>query len=181
MEKNALVARSKCYILLGQPKNGLKDAEAALAIDKSFIKAIFQKAESLYYLGDFEHSLMYYHRGLRLRPDHEGFKLGVHKAQKAIENAIGSSLLSASKSNTRNPTPKSSKQSTAREKAFTPETITRKLLFRSTFTCWREVSFLKVVDDKKQKGGFQKIMQDVSGINILNLCEFLMLEVKKKV
>lgn len=35
---------------------------------------------------------MYYHRGLHVRPDHEGFKLGVHKAQKAIENAIGSSL-----------------------------------------------------------------------------------------
>lgn len=35
---------------------------------------------------------MYYHRGLHVRPDHEGFKLGVHKAQKAIENAIGSSF-----------------------------------------------------------------------------------------
>lgn len=126
MEKNALVARSKCYILLGQPENGLKDAEAALTVDKGFIKAIFQKAESLYYLGDFEHSLMYYHRGLKLRPDHEGFKLGVHKAQKAIENAIGNSLLNVSKQNTRNPTPKSSKQSTARDKAVTPETITRK-------------------------------------------------------
>ncbi|KAK9737237.1 hypothetical protein QE152_g10910 [Popillia japonica] len=88
-EKNALVARSKCYLLLGQPENGLQDAETALAIDKGFIKAIYQKAESLYYLGDFEHSLMYYHRGLRLRPEHEGFKLGIQKAQKAIENAIG--------------------------------------------------------------------------------------------
>lgn len=29
-------------------------------------------------------------RGLRLRPEHEGFKLGVQKSQKAIENAIGS-------------------------------------------------------------------------------------------
>lgn len=88
-EKNALVARSKCYLLLGKPENGLQDAETALSIDKGFIKAIYQKAESLYYLGDFEHSLMYYHRGLRLRPDHEGFKLGIQKAQKAIENAIG--------------------------------------------------------------------------------------------
>lgn len=91
-EKNALVARSKCYILLGQPKKALQDAELALQIDKNFIKAIYQKAEALYYLGDFELSLMYYHRGLHVRPDHEGFKLGVHKAQKAIENAIGSSL-----------------------------------------------------------------------------------------
>ncbi|CAG9859243.1 unnamed protein product [Phyllotreta striolata] len=89
-EKNALVARSKCYILLGQPKNALADAEFALQIDKNFIKAIYQKAEALYYLGNFELSLMYYHRGLHVRPDHEGFKLGVQKAQKAIENAIGS-------------------------------------------------------------------------------------------
>ncbi|KAJ8916716.1 hypothetical protein NQ315_013920 [Exocentrus adspersus] len=92
LKKNALVARSKCYILLGQPDNALKDAETALQIDRHFIKAIYQKAEALYYLGDFEHSLVYYHRGLHIRPDHEGFKLGVHKAQKAIENAIGASL-----------------------------------------------------------------------------------------
>ncbi|KAJ8984058.1 hypothetical protein NQ317_006556 [Molorchus minor] len=88
-EKNALVARSKCFILLGQPENALKDAEMALQVDKHFLKGIYQKAEAFYYLGDFEHSLMYYHRGLHIRPDHEGFKLGVHKAQKAIENAIG--------------------------------------------------------------------------------------------
>lgn len=88
-EKHALVARSKCYILLGQPDSGLKDAEAALDIDKRFLKAIYQKAESLYYLGDFEHSLMYFHRGLHIRPDHEDFKMGVEKAQKAIETALG--------------------------------------------------------------------------------------------
>jgi hypothetical protein len=56
----------------------------------SHVAAIFQKAESLYHLGDFEHSLMYYHRGLRLRPEMEGFRLGVQKAQDAIENTIGS-------------------------------------------------------------------------------------------
>nr|CAI5855385.1 unnamed protein product [Callosobruchus analis] len=88
-EKNALVARSKCYILLGQPKKALEDAESALQIDKTFIKAIYQKAEALYFLGDFELALMYYHRGLHVRPDHEGFKLGVQKAQNAIETALG--------------------------------------------------------------------------------------------
>lgn len=30
---------------------------------------------------------------MRLRPEHEGFKLGVYKAQKAIENAIGAKTL----------------------------------------------------------------------------------------
>ncbi|CAH0558269.1 unnamed protein product [Brassicogethes aeneus] len=89
-DKNALVARSKCLILMGRPEEALIDAETALKEDPKFLRAIYQKAEAMYYLGNFEHSLMYYHRGLHIRPDHEGFKLGVHKAQKAIENALGS-------------------------------------------------------------------------------------------
>lgn len=90
-EKSALVARSKCYLLMGEPKLALEDAEAALKMDKTYIKAIYQKAEALYFLGDFELSLMFFHRGLRARPELEGFRLGVQKAQEAIENTIGSS------------------------------------------------------------------------------------------
>lgn len=66
----------------------------SISMASSYVLAIFQKAESLYHLGDFEHSLMYYHRGLRLRPELEGFRLGVQKAQEAIENTIGSKELS---------------------------------------------------------------------------------------
>lgn len=90
-DKTALVARSKCYLLLGEPKLALDDAETALVKNKNYVKAIYQKAEALYYLGDFELSLMFYHRGLRIRPELEGFRLGVQKAQEAIENTIGSS------------------------------------------------------------------------------------------
>lgn len=79
---------------MGRPDLALKDAEEALTIDKTYIRAIYQKAESLYYLGEFEHSLVYYHRGLRIRPDLEEFQLGVNKAQQAIKNAIGTSLIS---------------------------------------------------------------------------------------
>ncbi|XP_075213957.1 outer dynein arm-docking complex subunit 4 [Lycorma delicatula] len=93
-DKNALVARSKCYLLLGEPHKALEDAETALSGDKNFIRGIFQKAEALYHLGDFEHSLMYYHRGLRIRPELEGFRLGVQKAQEAIENTIGTKITS---------------------------------------------------------------------------------------
>nr|XP_018903410.1 PREDICTED: tetratricopeptide repeat protein 25 [Bemisia tabaci] len=88
-DKQALAARSKCYLLLGEPKLALSDAETALSIDKNFIKAIFQKGEALYHLGNFEHSLMFYHRGLKIRPEMEDFRLGVQKAQEAIENTIG--------------------------------------------------------------------------------------------
>lgn len=54
-----------------------------------FHTAIYQKAEALYHLGDFEHSLVFYHRGLHVRPELEQFRLGVQKAREAIENAIG--------------------------------------------------------------------------------------------
>ncbi|XP_054283506.1 outer dynein arm-docking complex subunit 4-like [Macrosteles quadrilineatus] len=91
-DKNALVARSKCYLLLGEPNLALKDAETALASDKSFVKGILQKAEALYHLGDFEHALMYYHRGLRIRPEMQEFRLGVQKSQEAIENTIGNKV-----------------------------------------------------------------------------------------
>ncbi|KAK4879424.1 hypothetical protein RN001_007570 [Aquatica leii] len=118
-DKNCLVARSRCYLLLGQPENGLKDAESALTVDKNFMKGIYQKAESLYYLGDFEHSLMYHHRGLRIRPDFEGFQLGVQKAQKAIENAIGGVTTENKRSSTLSLLTKSSSKSRVKGTATT--------------------------------------------------------------
>lgn len=75
-DQGALIARSKCYLQLGEPEKALLDAETALEIDKNSIRAIYQKAESLYYLGKFEHSLMFFHRGLRLRPELNNFRLG---------------------------------------------------------------------------------------------------------
>lgn len=55
---------------------------------------ILQKAEALYHLGNFEHALMYYHRGLRIRPEMQEFRLGVQKSKEAIENTIGSKFQS---------------------------------------------------------------------------------------
>lgn len=75
--------------MLGDPSKGLQDAETALEKDKSNIRAIYQKAEALYYLGQFELSLMFFHRGLRLRPELNSFRLGVQKTQEAIEKTIG--------------------------------------------------------------------------------------------
>lgn len=91
-DKNALIARSKCYLLLGQPQKALEDAEAALqehSRDPSNARAIYYKAEALYHLGDFELSLVYYYRGMRIRSEFDGFRLGVQKAQEAIQNIIG--------------------------------------------------------------------------------------------
>lgn len=88
-DQGALIARSKCLLQLGEPEKALLDAESALELDKNSIRAIYQKAEALYYLGKFEHSLMFFHRGLRLRPELNNFRLGVQKTQEAIENTIG--------------------------------------------------------------------------------------------
>ncbi|XP_075417939.1 outer dynein arm-docking complex subunit 4 [Tenrec ecaudatus] len=88
-DKNCLVARSKCYLKMGDLEKSLKDAEASLQGDPTFCKGILQKAETLYTMGDFEFALVFYHRGYKLRPDRE-FKVGIQKAQEAINNSVGS-------------------------------------------------------------------------------------------
>ncbi|NXT85366.1 TTC25 protein, partial [Zapornia atra] len=89
-DKHCLVARSKCYLKLGDTENSLKDAEASLQEDKTFSKGLYQKAEALYTMGDFEFALVFYHRGHRLRPELQEFRLGIQKSQEAIINCIGS-------------------------------------------------------------------------------------------
>lgn len=80
-DTNALIARSNCFLQLGEPIKALEDAETAINADKSNIRAIYQKAESLYYLGQFEHSLMFFHRGHKIRPELKNFQLGIQKTQ----------------------------------------------------------------------------------------------------
>ncbi|KAK2547756.1 Outer dynein arm-docking complex subunit 4 [Acropora cervicornis] len=75
--KDCLVQRSKCYLHLGDTDSALRDAEESLTEDPEYIK------------GDFEHALVNFHRGGKLRPDKEEFKLGIQKSEEAIDNAIG--------------------------------------------------------------------------------------------
>uniref|UniRef100_A0A8C6YU69 Outer dynein arm-docking complex subunit 4 n=1 Tax=Nothoprocta perdicaria TaxID=30464 RepID=A0A8C6YU69_NOTPE len=86
-DRQCLVARSKCYLKLGDTENSLKDAEASLQNDKTFSKGLYQKAETLYTMGDFEFALVFYHRGYRLRPELQKFRLGIQKCQEAIVNS----------------------------------------------------------------------------------------------
>ena len=53
-------------------------------------QGLFQKAEALYSMGDFEMALVFYHRGHKLRPELEAFRLGIQKAREAIDNSVGS-------------------------------------------------------------------------------------------
>ncbi|XP_030076979.1 outer dynein arm-docking complex subunit 4 [Microcaecilia unicolor] len=89
-DKNCLVARSKCYLKLGKLQLALQDAESSLKLDKEFFRGLYQKAETLYAMGDFEFALVYYHRGYRQRPELQEFRLGIQKAQEAIDNSVGS-------------------------------------------------------------------------------------------
>ncbi|NWV06291.1 TTC25 protein, partial [Ptilonorhynchus violaceus] len=88
-DKHCLVTRSKCFLKLGDTENSLKDAEASLQNDKTFSEGLYQKAETLYTMGDFEFALVFYHRGRRLRPELHKFQLGINKAEEAIINCIG--------------------------------------------------------------------------------------------
>ena len=89
-DKNCLVTRSKCWLQLGNAENALADSETALLQDKDFIRGLFQKAEALYQLGDFEMALVFFHRGHRLRPELQELRMGIQKAEEAINNSIGS-------------------------------------------------------------------------------------------
>ncbi len=55
----------------------------------SVFQGILQKADALYSKGDFEHALVFYHRGNKLRPEVQSFRLGIQKSQEAIDNSIG--------------------------------------------------------------------------------------------
>ncbi|XP_028841969.1 tetratricopeptide repeat protein 25-like isoform X1 [Denticeps clupeoides] len=89
-EKNCLVARSRCYVKMGDSAKALQDAEASLQEDKTFFRGLYQKAEALYAMGEFEFALVYYHRGYKLRPELHEFRWGIQKAQEAIYNCVGS-------------------------------------------------------------------------------------------
>ena len=89
-DKGCLVARSKCYIHIGDPESALKDADECIKDDKTYHKGIYQRAEALYQMGNFEHGLIFFHRGHALRPELDQFRLGIQKCQEAIENSVGS-------------------------------------------------------------------------------------------
>lgn len=105
-----LSALAKCYLLMGDWNLAKETAERVLLIDKTFVKAIYAKAEALYQTCHFEHALVLYYRGLvsystqvilftlilkygpctfqRIALDTEEFRLGVQKCRKTIEDAI---------------------------------------------------------------------------------------------
>ncbi|XP_074652975.1 outer dynein arm-docking complex subunit 4-like [Tubulanus polymorphus] len=90
LDRECLVARSKCWLQIGEVEKALSDAEESLCGEnKTYHKGLYQKAEVLYSMGEFELALVFYHRGHKLRPELSEFRLGIQKAQEAITNACG--------------------------------------------------------------------------------------------
>lgn len=90
--KGALVARSQCYLKLGDAESALKDAKQAYDPNnpnETYIQGLYQYAEALFQLGEFENALIAFHRGHRSRKDMDGFRIGIQKCQEAIRRAIG--------------------------------------------------------------------------------------------
>ena len=58
------VAFARCHLLMGSWQEALDAAQVVLNEDKRNIKSIYVKAEALFNLCEFEHSLVLFHRGL---------------------------------------------------------------------------------------------------------------------
>ena len=89
--KKCLQTRSYCYQILGKIEDSLHDANDALSFEKNNPYSILLKAEALYYKGEFEWALMYFHQGKRIRSNMNKFQIGINKSIKAIENTFYSS------------------------------------------------------------------------------------------
>ncbi|XP_072298873.1 outer dynein arm-docking complex subunit 4 [Eucyclogobius newberryi] len=89
-DRSCYVGISKCHLFMGNPEMALREAENSLRGDRTYFEGLYRKAEALYYMGEFEFAKVCYHRGLKIRPEVQEFRVGIQKAQEAIENAAGS-------------------------------------------------------------------------------------------
>ena len=47
---------------------------------------MLSNADALYNKGDFEKALLYYHKGRKLRPNADEFRLGIQKSEEALKS-----------------------------------------------------------------------------------------------
>lgn len=90
---NVRVLRGRSRAMTGRHQQALEDARTVLQEDPSSPGALIVEAAALYSLGDFEHSLVSYHRAARchglLMAEREEVEEGVRRAEEAIGNAVG--------------------------------------------------------------------------------------------
>lgn len=91
--RQSLFLRCKIRLLLSDNYNALADAQAInVDLDPSdplFSKALSMQGDALYQMGKFEHALVIYYRGARLRKRSDPeFKLGIQKSTAAIHYSL---------------------------------------------------------------------------------------------
>ena len=85
--------RCKIRLLLCDNNNALADALAILVnlkqSDPIYSRGLALQGDALFQMGKFEHALVIYHRGNRLRngTDHD-FRVGIQKATTSINNCL---------------------------------------------------------------------------------------------
>ena len=72
-DKLSLTGRTDSYLKLQEYKEALKDAKKLLEINPEDLNALYRKTQALYLTSEFEHSLIFNHRGLRMRKKPEVF------------------------------------------------------------------------------------------------------------
>ena len=96
-------------VRLSRALEALEDVDPVLNDNAKHPLALHVKADALYHLGNFEHALVFYQRGLRSfifnstsfiflnsrnsTQNPEIFRIGIKRATKAIKNAIGPKVL----------------------------------------------------------------------------------------
>lgn len=85
-----LSCRARCRLLLGNLTGAIVDADRLLRLDPTNSAAYLIKANANYSLSLFEDALIWYHRGLVIRPGGLEFEQGIVRSQMAIEKAIQS-------------------------------------------------------------------------------------------
>ncbi|KAK3106467.1 hypothetical protein FSP39_020556 [Pinctada imbricata] len=88
--KSTLVARSRCFQLLGKQRKAMQDVDSALNLDPLFYEALYQKAELYYQQKEYDMAKVYFNKGSKQRPDIKAFHDGLEKTQDAINRTKSS-------------------------------------------------------------------------------------------
>ena len=83
-----LTTKAKTFLAMGDYRAALRTAETILCTKKNSLAAIKVKADSLFNLCDFEHSLVTYYKGKKLAPGNPIFEKGIDNCEETIKRLL---------------------------------------------------------------------------------------------
>lgn len=81
--------RSASYLKLGEFPYALKDAEACITMNSSFVKGYTRKAACHFYMKEYHKAMTAYHEGLKIDPNNAECLEGLRNVESAIMGASG--------------------------------------------------------------------------------------------